>query len=139
MLPFTKDMKKVILFLVILFFFSFGLVFAEEEPVRTGIVPCGPGTGVHCTLCHFFEMLGNIVNFIYIIAVPIAVLMITIGGILMSFTYINPGAGGEPLTRAREIFKSVAIGLLIIWGAWLVINLFFYIITGDTSWYEIQC
>lgn len=123
-----KTMKKIIIFLSILFF-SFDFAYA-------GIVPCDTLT---CTLCDFFQMISNLVNFIYQIAAPIAVLMIVIGGTLMVVSYISPGAGGEALTKARAIFKATAIGLLIVWGGWILLNAFLIAIGADPNWWQITC
>ena len=124
-------MKKTIIFLFfIIFLFSFNFAYAQ-------IVPCGPGTGVYCTLCHFFQMLGNIINFLYTIAFSLAIIMIVTGGILMVMSQINPNSG--ELQRAKDTFKSVFIGLFIIYGGWLILNLFFWYLTGRSDWYIITC
>lgn len=111
-----------------------------------GLVPCG-GTGCPCTLCHFFEMFKNIVDFIVFRIVPLlAVLLIMIGGFMYIIAFINPSEGGsEMLNRAKSLFKSVVVGLFIIYGAWLIVNLFFMVIgvnswTGlESGWWHVNC
>lgn len=125
---FFKDMKKAIL-LLFLFLFSFNFAYAS------GIVPC---TIFNCTLCDFFQMIANVVTFIQYLAAPLAVLMITVGAIFMVMPYITDG-GGEALTKARSIFKTVAIGLIIIWGGWTILNLFLTSIGVSSSWWQISC
>lgn len=127
---YSEKMKRVIIF-SILFIFSFNFAYAQ-------IVPCGPGPSQpDCTLCHFFMMLGNIISFINIVAFSLGILMLTIGGMLLMMAYINPGAEG--LQRAKETFKAVAVGLFIIYGGWLIVDLFFRVVTGNANWYIINC
>ncbi len=137
-------MKKVIIFSLfsfILLILPFNFVFGYCP--EGGLVPCGT-PGCPCTLCHFFQLLSNIVDFIYYgVAIPLAVLMITIGGFFMAVSYINPDAGGEGLTKARALFKNVAIGLFIVYGSWVILDLFFSIIgfvpPGGGHWWQIDC
>ncbi len=131
-------MKKFILFLfLLLFLLPLSVVYADNCP--DGLVPCGL-PDCPCTLCHFFEMIGNIVDFIQRILAPVlAVLMIVIGGTLMITAYISPNAGGENLTRARSVFKATAIGLVIVWGGWIILNAFLTIIGVSANWWIIQC
>ncbi|MDD2913494.1 MAG: hypothetical protein PHH17_03320 [Candidatus Pacebacteria bacterium] len=125
-------MKKVIL-LIFLFLFSFNFAYAGGY---TPIVPC---TIFNCTLCDFFQMIANIVGFIqHYIAAPLAVLMIIIGAMFMVMPYITD-SGGEAFTKARSIFKTVAIGLIIIWGGWIILNLFLTSIGVSPSWWQISC
>ena len=55
--------------------------------------------------------------------------MIAIGG----FMYIISRASPEKLTTVKSLFTAVAIGLLIVYGAWLIINVFLMTI-GALSW-----
>jgi len=84
-------------------------------------------------------MIANIVGFIqHYIAAPLAVLMIIIGAMFMVMPYITD-SGGEAFTKARSIFKTVAIGLIIIWGGWIILNLFLTSIGVSPSWWQISC
>ena len=128
-------MKKIslILFLSLLFFSFFAI------PVNAGLVPCGlseddpdqPGDQtVACDLCDFFVMLDNIVDFLLTRLVPVlAAIMIAIGG----FMYIISRANPDQLTKVRSLLTAVAIGLLIVYGAWLIISTFLAVI-GAASW-----
>lgn len=100
-----------------------------------GIVPCGrpcndPTTPEDetdpCTLCHFFAMLDRIIDYLLRYMVPtVAVLMIAIGGFMYIVAYAGSSGGGpEMLSRARKLFAAVGIGLLIIYGAFLIIGVF---------------
>ncbi len=117
-----------------------------------GFVPCGknketlaPGESAEvafpCQFCHFFVMFRNALDFILKLAVVIAVLMLTIGGFLFLF------AGGSPkiLDSAKRILTSTAVGLAIMFGAWLIINTIFMAVgvadwTGlKEGWFSIEC
>ncbi len=119
-----------------------------EDPDGNGnvctrpLVPCGPGRPVvHCQFCHIFVLLSNIIEFILICLVaPIAIIILVIGALLLMFS----GGSPELLKRAKAILKSVIIGLVIIYGAWLFISAFLSMIgvaewTGLGRWFEIPC
>ena len=103
--------------------------------------------GFPCTFCHFFVMLDGIIDFVLFQLVPvIAVLMLVIAGVMYvgAIFELIPG-GWETFSRAKKIFTSIAIGLVIIYGSWLIINEFFLVIkvadwTGlQTGWFSIKC
>ena len=109
--------------------------FASAQPplVRCGLTDSIDSEGnpiPRCTFCDLFVMFGRIVNFLFIQIIPVlAALMIAIGGVY----YILSQGSPEKLTSAKKLFSSVAIGLLIAYGAWLIVNTFFMII-GITRW-----
>ena len=151
-----KDITLIILFLLFLILIP-GLIKAD------GLVPCGkncdiPGTPPDechpCGLCDIFVMFDRIIDFIMFQIVPsLAVLMIAIGGFMLVVSHLGGALdlgggkqGGSALvSRAKTIFKSVIIGLFIIYGAWLIVNTFFMMIgvadwTGLRSgWWQINC
>lgn len=109
-------------------------------PSGHGLVPCGTQC-CPCTLCDFFVMLDRIIDFLLIkIVPPLAALMIAIGGGM----YIISQGKPEMLSRAKSLFTAVAIGLVIIYGAWVIVNLFLTTIgvtvwQGGGHWWEINC
>ena len=160
-------MRKVfpIIFLSLLFFsLTIGVVQAEDadwcETIslkdRTGgLVPCGrscddPTTaGIDeskaCQLCSFFVMIDGWIDGLFFMFVPpLAVLMIAIGGGMYIFSQGSP----EMLSRAKKLFTAVAFGLLIVYGAWLIVNTLFMLIgindfnefkTLPQNWWKIPC
>lgn len=75
---------------------------------------------VHCQLCHLFVMIDEMIAFVLInIVPPLAVLMFVIGGIMFYFG----GAKPELLSRGRTLIKTVAIGLALIYGAYMIIGI----------------
>ncbi len=147
--------KEFILFFGVLLFFPFVV---SANGYQTGLVPCG-GPGDPCTLCDFFVMFDRIIDFLlvptiynnYFPLVPaIGALMLAIGGFMYIFAYSGMGEmtekGGPKLVgQAKKVFTSVVIGFIIIYGAWLLVGLFFQAIgtsewTGlREGWWEIEC
>ncbi len=111
-----------------------------------GLVPCGT-PGCPCTFCDFFVMFDRIVDFILFKTVPIlAALMIAIGGFMYIVAFASPTSGGpETLSKAKTLFKSVLIGLILVYAAWLIVNTFFWVIGVNTwtglkeGWWSIEC
>jgi hypothetical protein len=131
-----------------------------------GLVPCGksqPGENeselvtMPCQFCHFFVMIEGIIDFIlFRLIPPIAVLMLVIGGIMFMVAMFGgaemlPGGirgGPTLLNQSKRLITSVVIGLVIIFAAWLIINVFFTAfgfsefglsLTGPDKWAQINC
>ena len=112
-----------------------------------GLVPCGT-TCCSCQFCDLFVMFDGILDFVlFKIVLPVAALLLVIGGI-MFFSYAeNP----KKVDDAKRLLTSVVIGLVIIFAAWLIITTFFKFIgvseigplkklfTDPTKWAEIEC
>lgn len=89
-------------------------VFAQEALVQCG----GPGQNP-CTYNDLVDLVGRIVNFaIMYIAIPVGVVFIIYGGVLIMISGGNEGK----VTKAKELLRSVAVGLLITFGAWAIIQ-----------------
>ena len=129
-------MKKIsLVILMSLLFFSL-----IPTITKAGFVPCGAreddlstldaDESKPCQLCDFFVMFDRIVDFVlFKLVPPIATLMLVIGGVMFF------AAAGDPanLGRAKGLLTSVVIGLLIVYGAWLLISAFFLAI-GVSEW-----
>jgi len=85
-------------------------------------------------------MFENIINFfVFTLVPPVAVLMAAVAGILFIL-----GSGFDPglIYKARSVFRSLMIGLLIIYGSWILVNTFFVFIGAATlqgTWFIINC
>lgn len=121
---------------------AFLILFLATQVLAAGLVPCG-GTGEPaCTLCHFFEMAKNIIDKFISVVPAIALLFVVIAG-----AYFILGSGYDPrlIINAKAILWSITVGLLIIYGSWLAVNLFLNVIgvvewTGlDSGWWQINC
>lgn len=127
-------MKKI--FLII---FLGILILIPLISLAAGLVPCG-GTGEPvCEFCHFFVMFKNIVDFILFKIVPaLAALLIAIGGFMYIIAYTGAAGGGpEMMNRAKSLFMSVVWGLLICYGSWLIVSMFFTFI-GVADWTKLS-
>lgn len=132
--------------LLIYFFISF-VLFPAVSLADDGLVPCGPGTSKQtCELCDFFVMIANIVNFVLFRIVPaLAALMIALGGLMYVIAFLGPEGGPGMLSKAKALLKAVFFGLLIAYGAWLIVNTFFWAVgvsswTGlEHGWWQINC
>jgi hypothetical protein len=73
--------------------------------------------------------------------VPIvAVLLIVYVGFLLILAYAE-GSGEERLGKAKKTISAVIIGLLIIYGSWLIVDTFFGVIgyARGGAWNIINC
>lgn len=63
-------------------------------------------------------LIGNVLTFIYSIAGLIALVLLILGGI----QYMSSGGDKVAVEQARGRITAAIVGLLIVFGAWLVIN-----------------
>jgi hypothetical protein len=97
---------------------------AQEDrglPVR--IVPeCGymdsAGNLDDCDLCDFLQLVQNILNALIFISVVTATVLFAWAGFLLITNNGNPGR----VTRAKSIFVSVLVGIIVILAAWLIVD-----------------
>ena len=119
-------MKKYLFAAILLIGLSANIVLAGGSNCPTqGLVPCGNNT-CPCELCDFFIMAQKIINFMLFTIVPaVAVLLVVIAGIFLIL-----GSGYDPslLSKGKSMFSSIAIGLIITYGSWVIVNLFFVFI-----------
>jgi type IV secretory pathway VirB2 component (pilin) len=93
-----------------------------------GLVPC---SGLDCTISSFFQLLLNIYNFIvWDIATPLAVIALTIGGIFMMISAGNP----ELMGKGKKTLYAAIIGLVLVFGSWLIINTILNILGYQGAW-----
>lgn len=110
-------MKKLFLLISLFFLILFltPVLISAQEP----LVPCGNAGQKSCTIDDFFIMLARIFNFIVkFIATPLAVLMLTIGGIMILISAGNPTLAG----MGKKILWVSVIGLVLVFCSWLIVN-----------------
>ena len=71
--------------------------------------------GVPTDIC---VLIGSALTFIYSIAGVIALVLLVLGGI----QYMSSGGDKVAVDQARGRITSAIVGLVIVFGAWLVIN-----------------
>ena len=93
-----------------------------------GIVPCGcyeygkDGKcikGIECTICHLFEGVSRIINFLLKnIAFPLGVVAILYGG----FMIMTSGGSEERVKKGKTALKFAIYGIILAFAAWLIIG-----------------
>ena len=82
------------------------------------IVPCGEA-GNPCTVCHFFVLISNIVNFLTKdIVVPVAVVVLLYGG----FMLLTSGGDEGKLTKGKNALWMAVWGIIIAFAAWIIVD-----------------
>jgi len=95
-------------------------LFPDPSPGQApAIVQCGQFPDCPCDLGDFFLTLLRIYNFaVYFIALPLATLMVIIGGVLILISGGNPNRAAT----GKNILKFAIIGLVLAFGSWLIID-----------------
>lgn len=108
----------------------------------------GVQQNMHCQLCHSFVMIDGIIDYVLINIIPyITVLMLVIGGVMFYFG----GAKPELLGKSKTLFKGVIIGLVLIYGAYMIVGFFLTVLgaadinpigeafDADTGVFKVNC
>ncbi len=107
-------MKKLFLSIALFFLIIPALTNAA------GLVPCGNPGEPQCTILLFFAMLGRIYEFLVKdIAAPLAILAMTIGGVMILISAGNPNL----MSTGKKIVYASIIGLFLVFSSWLIVDL----------------
>ena len=116
-------MKNIKLHNVLSFVFLSAILFVPFFVFADGLVPCGGKTasGAAEPACNFnflIQGINDIINFLATkIAAPLAALAFAYAGWL----YITGGSSSTKREEAHKIFTNVIIGLVFVFGAWLIV------------------
>ncbi len=95
-----------------------------------------------CTVCHFFVLIQNIINFILYVFASLTTLM----AIYIAFLFMFSGGSPAKITDAKGKLWLVIIGIFWVLGSWLVLNTIINFITviGEPGpfpmpWNQINC
>ncbi|MFP4022848.1 MAG: pilin [Candidatus Paceibacterota bacterium] len=104
------------------------LVFLSPILVNAGggLIPCD---GPDCNFCHFIQLGQNLIEFLVIVAIPLAAIAFAWAG----FTYMTSGGNQQKVAQAHGIFTKVAIGLVLVLGAYLIVDLIITALTEHDS------
>ncbi len=111
--------------IIFLFFYFFVLMMimpalAFAWSIGDPIVPCGGAGQPHCDFCQLDVLANNFISFMFFVLImPAGTIALIISGILILTAAGDPGK----ITRGKAIFSQVIIGLVIAFGAWLIIDL----------------
>ena len=76
---------------------------------------------VNCQLCHLFVIIDGIMDFILVDIVPsLTVAVLVIGGAMFYLSGFKP----ELQKTSKELFKNVLKGLVLIYGAYMIVGIF---------------
>lgn len=120
---------------------------------KNGLVPCGLGPThiiqdgkavpnpafIPCTVCHFYKLIQNIINFLLLISSS----LVTLAAVYIGFLFLFFGGNPKMITDAKSKLWLLIWGLVWVLGSWLVLNT---IITEfanpsvfPTPWNQISC
>ena len=105
-----------------------------------GIVPCGTSYASHaCTVCDFYVLIQNIINFFLFMLAPLA----TLAAIYVAFLFMFSGGSPAKITAAKEKLWLVVIGIFWGLGSWLVLNTILEVVANKGvfpwPWNQINC
>lgn len=89
-----------------------------ETTDNSGIIKCGRPGQPMCKLCDLISGFNNIIQYLMKIAIGVALLAITIGGIL----YIISTGDSGLMEMAKSSIKNAAIGFALVLAAYLIVN-----------------
>jgi hypothetical protein len=113
------------------FRFSFVLLFSVCLAVlpfisSATLVPCN---GLNCNICDLITLIKNIVNFLISLSVILGVIFIIWGGFLI---LTSTGSSGR-LEDGKKAIGYAITGLIIVLGAWLIVDTTLRIFMGSNS------
>ena len=117
--------------ILILLFAVFSPVLVSAAPWDKPLVECSGAldskTQKACTVCDIAKLAQNVLTTgIYIAVFLSAILFVWAGGL-----YLTSAANPSGVTKARSLFFNVFVGLLIILGAWVVIDTLMRVLVGS--------
>ncbi len=84
-----------------------------------GLVPCGDSGEPACDLAQFFILVEKVIDFMLLIAIPIAVAVIIYGGFLL----MTSGGSEQRVSQGKQAILAAIIGLAITFGSLIIIKL----------------
>ncbi len=107
-------------------YWSAAIAFATEGPV-TLCPPDDSGVTVPgCAGISFQSVISSVINILLFVAFLIALLFLILGGI----KWILSGGEKDSANKARDTVTSALIGLAVVLGSWVLLNVILQILTG---------
>lgn len=104
----------------------------------TGTFSTMPGEPL-CTFQDFINFMYRVVHFAVVVLAPLAVAVAIAYG---SFLIMLYGANPDFYAKGKSAMYDAVLGLLIVWGAWAIVNTVFYLfgfsLPCGAAWYEIK-
>lgn len=162
MSPVWRSTGSIALLIIILLAIGAPSAFADIVGIDKPIIPCGtditntpdgPVIANPCTICHIFELIQNIYNFlIIVITPPVAIFMVGLAG----FYWLTSAGNPAGFSKGIQILKTTIIGLAMMYAAWLIVSFGINLIAQQvvqngevvydpaiwykpTSWFDLKC
>ncbi len=132
MKKFTPMRRYLIPILTFLFLITVTVVEAK------GLVPCGGEGEDKCQMCHFVQLGQRILEWFILVSASIIAVMFAWGG----FEWVMSGGNTGKIQKGKDKMINALIGLLIILGAYLVVNTIMVTFVDQSvvsNWSSIQC
>ena len=134
------------IFFIIFFFVAITLpILAQAQVIGNfdflkGIVPCGTSYAkAPCTVCHFFKLIQNIINFLLLTSTS----LITLMAIYIGFLFLFSGGNPKNITDAKSKLWLLIWGIVWVLASWLVLNTIITVFADPKvfpwPWYQISC
>ncbi len=98
------------------------MLFIFSIPVlafSAGLVPCGDTADDPCKFNDLIDLIRIIVSFLmFKVALPLSAVLFSWAGIIM----MTAGGSQDKIKQAKDIFLFVAIGIVITFAAWLIVE-----------------
>lgn len=111
--------RKIVINLISIFLISFPFI-----ALAKGLVPdCGVFNGDSIEKCDFDDLMtlfNTLINYLlFVIATPLAALIIVYAGVL----YLFDGGNSSQVKKAKQILINVVFGYVIALSAWLIVKM----------------
>jgi hypothetical protein len=94
-------------------------------------------------LCTFEDLVAFLYRLLHFAITTLAPAAVTIAVIWGAFLIMLAGANPAYLTRGKNIIFDAVVGLLIVWGAWIIVNTVFMLLDiklpCGAAWYQLTC
>lgn len=90
------------------------------------LIPCD-GVTVKCEFPQLVQMIQNIVNFLFILIAPVAIIVFSIAG----FKILIAGSDSGARNDAKRMFGKMAMGIVWMMAAWLLVYLITNVLLKD--------
>ena len=137
---FTKKIFLIALIPLILLFLIMGeSSYAKScnpphQDTAESIVPCGQYENCPCELGDIFILVENLYKRLLEFSTVLAGFLVVVGGVILLISAGSP----RMLDLGKSILKWTLVGILLVWGSWLIINTLFLAIGYGIPWSEIK-
>lgn len=131
--------KSVKIFFALFFIVFF--IFISTSVAQAAIVPCGTSANPQeCGICDIFQLGQNGINYLMFTFAPI---VFTGVALYAGYLLLTSRGKSTALSSATKILWDTALGVIIIFMAWLITTTILQSLAGDKNyakeWYKIEC